>query len=139
MFETIVMPLIGGIFIGLAAATLLLFKGRIAGICGIVFSLLESKEPNKHWRLAFILSLIFGTFIAHFIFSTPIPGAPSESTQQIVIAGLIAGAGSYLANGCTSGHGVCGIGRGSIRSLVATMTFMFTGIVTVTLLRVFGA
>lgn len=138
MINDILMPLLGGIFIGLAAATLLLFKGRIAGICGIVFSLIEAKEPNKHWRVAFVLSLIFGSYLAHLIFSTPIPAAPTESTQQIIIAGLILGAGSYLANGCTSGHGVCGIGRGSIRSLTATITFMFTGIVTVTLLRTFG-
>lgn len=138
MFDNVLMPLIGGIFIGLAAATLLLFKGRIAGICGIVFSLLESKEPNKHWRVAFILSLMLGTYLAHILFNTPIPAAPTESGLQIAIAGLILGAGSYLANGCTSGHGVCGIGRGSVRSLTATITFMFTGIVTVFLLRSFG-
>lgn len=138
MFENVLMPLLGGIFIGLAAAVLLLFKGRIAGICGIVFALLESKEPDKQWRVAFILSLIFGTYLAHIIFSTPIPAAPTESILQITMAGLILGIGSYLANGCTSGHGVCGIGRGSIRSLTATVTFMFTGIVTVTLLRSFG-
>lgn len=138
MFESVLLPLLGGVFIGLATATLLLFKGRIAGIFGIVFSLLEPKEPNKQWRIAFILSLIFGTYLAHVLFSTPTPAAPSESILQITIAGLILGVGSYLANGCTSGHGVCGIGRGSIRSLTATVTFMFTGIVTVTLLRSFG-
>lgn len=138
MFENVLMPLLGGIFIGLAAAALLLLKGRIAGICGIVFALLESKEPDKQWRIAFILSLIFGTYLAHILFSTPTPPAPTESIWQITIAGLILGVGSYLANGCTSGHGVCGIGRGSMRSLTATVTFMFTGIVTVTILRSFG-
>lgn len=132
------MPLLGGIFIGLSAAGLLLFKGRIAGICGMIFSLLSADNVEKSWRVAFILSLIIATFVTHFLFAMPVPTAPTEGAWHIALSGLILGIGSFLANGCTSGHGVCGIGRGSIRSIVATITFMFTGVITVTLLRVMG-
>mgnify|MGYP005989307369 CR=1 FL=1 len=135
MSESIIEAIIGGLLIGSSATVLLLFKGRIAGICGILFSLFTPSEGDRHWRASFLVSMIIGAGLAHFALNKTIPEAPTDGLGLIIIAGLLTGIGTYLGNGCTSGHGVCGIARKSTRSIVATITFMATGIITVTLMR----
>ena len=119
-------PLLGGILVGLAAAALLLFNGQIAGISGIVGGLLRPRPGSVGWRVAFLAGLLAGG-AALAIWSPETLGPPvSRPTVVFVLAGLFVGGGTRLGNGCTSGHGVCGIGRGSLRSTVATATFMTT-------------
>jgi uncharacterized membrane protein YfcA/uncharacterized membrane protein YedE/YeeE len=120
-------PLLGGVLIGLAAAALLLLNGQIAGISGIVGGLLHPKPGDLGWRIAFVAGLLAGgTALASLrpeAFGPPL----AQPTAVFVLAGLLVGAGTRLGSGCTSGHGVCGLGRGSVRSLVATATFMLSG------------
>jgi uncharacterized membrane protein YedE/YeeE len=113
-----VSALIGGALIGLASVLLMVFTGRIAGISGIAAGLL-TMGGDKGWRLAFIAGLI----------AAPLLGA------LVVVAGLLVGFGVRLAGGCTSGHGICGIARFSLRSVVATVVFVATAIVIVTVVR----
>ena len=127
--------LLGGALIGSAAVLLLWTLGKIAGISGISFSLLSRQTPDKTWRLLFVFGLIAGTYLAHLVFNLPVPEAPSASLPLIIIAGLLTGFGTRLGSGCTSGHGVCGIARFSTRSIIATITFMAAGFVTVYLGR----
>lgn len=126
----------GGMLIGLSALIMLGFNGRIAGISGIVGNLPTSRGSDLAWRLAFTLGLIAGAF-AFLQF------APAEALTihievglpTMIIAGFLVGLGTKLGSGCTSGHGVCGIGRVSPRSITATMTFMLVAIVTVFIIR----
>jgi uncharacterized membrane protein YedE/YeeE len=127
--------LVGGALIGLSATMLLLFNGRVAGISGIFNGLINPAQPDKVWRGLFILGLIIGTGI--YVWS-PQGGAPvplNLSTSLLLLAGFIVGFGTRMGSGCTSGHGVCGLGRFSFRSLVATLTFMAAGILTVYVTR----
>lgn len=122
--------LAGGLLIGLAAGLLVILKGRIAGISGIVGGLFKPKRGDIAWRLAFIAGIIISPLL------WPIPQINIEAdTATLVIAGLIVGFGTRLGSGCTSGHGVCGISRLSPRSMVATAIFMAAGFVTVFLIR----
>ncbi len=117
---------IGGTMIGLAASVLLYFDGRIAGISGIVGRLLRRVPGDAGWRIAFLVGFI-ATAGVFFAFRPSAFGVPEHvSLPFIAGAGLLVGFGTQLANGCTSGHGVCGIGRFSKRSIVATVTFMAT-------------
>ena len=124
---------IGGVLIGLASWLLLASLGRIAGISGIAASALV---PDKNapagetaWRWAFLVGLVGVGALASFYMKVPVIAARPYSL--LILAGLLVGFGTVLGSGCTSGHGVCGIGRRSMRSLLATMTFMATGIATV--------
>ena len=131
-----VIPLAGGLLIGLSSILLLLTLGRIAGISGIVWGALS--DPDRSWRWQFVSGLVAGAFAIHALTGRPIP-APSDAPLFVaVIAGILVGIGTRVGSGCTSGHGVCGIGRRSVRSIVATCTFMATGVVTVALLRAGG-
>lgn len=125
--------LIGGALIGLSALLLMLFLGRIAGICGMVFSLLDSGVKTNIWRVVFLISLVVGAALSHGLLSIPVPDFHTDSIPLIIAAGVLTGIGTRLGNGCTSGHGVCGIARFSARSIVATVTFMAFGIVTASL------
>lgn len=131
--------LAGGVLIGLAAAMLVLLLGRIAGISGIVAGLLKPFSGDVGWRLAFVIGLLLAP--AAWMLFAPLPAIQIEASNGMLIAaGLIVGLGTRYGSGCTSGHGVCGLSRLSPRSLVATLTFMLTGFVTVYLLRhLFGA
>lgn len=124
------MPLIGGLLIGASAVILLLFLGRIAGAGGIIWGAI-SAEPDNAWRWLFIVGLLAGPVLYHTLSGTPYPTASPLQWWYAVIAGLLVGFGVKLGSGCTSGHGVCGIGRLSPRSLVATIVFMAFGIATV--------
>ncbi len=127
-------PLVGGLLIGVSAVALLLFLGRIAGIAGILWGAV-SAQPDNAWRWTFILGLLAGPPAYHFVAAVPNPPPSPLPWWQAVAGGLLVGIGVRLGSGCTSGHGVCGIGRLSPRSLVATLTFMATGIATVYLIR----
>ena len=126
--------LAGGVLIGLAAAVFLLWNGRIAGISGIVGGLLRPKRGDLAWRLAFIAGLIAAP-IAYRWFS-PLPETQiTVGVGSVIVAGLLVGLGTRFGSGCTSGHGVCGISRLSLRSVVATLTFMAAGFASVFVLR----
>jgi len=122
---------IGGALIGLSSVLLMLLTGRIAGISGIFAGLLKVRSDDKAWRIAFIVGLLLVPVIAGAIgYGMAAPKLPS-SWAIIVAAGLLVGFGTRLGGGCTSGHGICGIGRFSARSIAATVVFMVTAVLTV--------
>lgn len=126
--------LAGGAMIGVAAGLLVLFNGRIAGISGIIGGLLGPSGGDRNWRVLFVAGLIFAPLI--YTFASPLPPMQIDAGWGSLIgAGLLVGVGTRYAAGCTSGHGVCGLSRLSLRSLVATLCFMAAGFVTVYLLR----
>jgi hypothetical protein len=126
---------IGGALIGLAAVLLMLFNGRIAGVTGIADGLINPRTDDRLWRLAFSLGLIAAPLAAALVgHAVPMPQMPA-SYVVIAVAGLLVGFGTRLGNGCTSGHGICGIARLSPRSIVATLVFMAAAIVVVALMR----
>jgi len=132
---TPVSALIGGGLIGLASVVLMLFIGRIAGIAGIVGDLFVTGGSEIGWRLVFIAGLIAGPFLVPLAGGT-VPEISIDAPLPIVVAaGLLVGFGTRLGNGCTSGHGVCGLARLSPRSLVATLTFMAAGAAVVFVFR----
>ena len=119
-------PLAGGLLIGAAAALALAANGRIAGISGILAGTLRATDDRGD-RVAFLVGLLVIGIIAPFVMPSAFQGAVDLPYPALVVAWLLVGFGTQLGNGCTSGHGVCGLSRGSPRSLVATLTFMFTG------------
>lgn len=129
MASTWFTALLGGALIGLASTLLLLGHGRIAGISGITGGLLQRATTERAWRLAFIGGLAFAGVVAALVAPAAI-GPPVRSIAAVVVAGLLVGFGTGLGSGCTSGHGVCGLSRGSRRSLIAVATFMTTGAIT---------
>ena len=130
---------IGGGLIGVSSVLLMLLTGRIAGISGIFGGLLDFRSEDKDWRIAFIAGLILAPLIAGLIgFAMPSPKLPGSWTV-IIAAGILVGFGTRLGGGCTSGHGICGVARLSVRSIAATVIFMLTAIATVAVTRhVFG-
>lgn len=126
--------LLGGVLIGLAVALLLLLNGRIAGISGIVGGLLTPRRGEVAWRLAFVLGLVGAPVLWMLVSTRPLIRVDA-GWGTLVMAGLLVGFGTRLGSGCTSGHGVCGLSRLSLRSLVATLVFMATGFVTVFVVR----
>lgn len=126
---------IGGALIGLSAVLLMLLTGRIAGISGIFGGLLNVRSEDKGWRIAFIAGLILAPLIAGAIGYGMAPPKLPANWIVIVAAGLLVGVGTRLGGGCTSGHGICGIGRLSLRSIVATVVFMVTAVATVAVTR----
>ena len=132
--DAYLVPLVGGLLIGCSAVALLLLLGRIAGISGILWSAV-SAQPDNAWRWLFLAGLVLGAFLYHSVSGAPYPAPSGLTPWHAAIGGLIVGFGTKLGSGCTSGHGVCGIGRLSPRSIVATLTFMATGIVTVLITR----
>lgn len=126
---------IGGALIGLAAALLMLFAGRVAGISGISAGILGIYALDRGWRLAFIAGLILAPVAAMLAgYAVPVPTMPA-SWFVIITAGFLVGFGARLGGGCTSGHGVCGIARISKRSIVATLVFMGAAVIVVALTR----
>ena len=123
--------LIGGLLIGLATALMMLFNGQIAGISGIVGSMLARKASEVGWRAVFVAGLLLGAFL----YMRATGGAMSVRVQAslpvMVVAGLLVGFGTRLGAGCTSGHGISGIARFSKRSIVATLVFVGTAMITV--------
>ncbi|GAA0553260.1 YeeE/YedE family protein [Rheinheimera aquimaris] len=130
---TPVSALIGGALIGLGALLLYMFSGRIAGISGIASNTLFNRD-GRSWRLAFVAGILIGPLLvglvsSNFNYSTP------EFNWQLIVGGLLVGIGTGWGSGCTSGHGICGISRLSVRSIVATLIFMLAGMLIATLLH----
>jgi len=126
--------LVGGVLIGVAAALLALFNGRIAGISGIVGGLLRPHRGDVKWRAAFVIGLILAPLLYRVL--APLPEIRIEAgTGLIILAGLLVGVGTRYGAGCTSGHGICGLSRRSPRSIVATLSFMAAGFATVFVIR----
>lgn len=120
----------GGLIIGAAAAVLVLFNGRIAGISGILGGLLSLPHRDTAWRLTFLAGMVGAPAVASLL-GWPAIAEIRAGWGEILAAGFMVGLGTRYAGGCTSGHGVCGISRGAIRSLTATLTFMAAGFLTV--------
>jgi YeeE/YedE family (DUF395). len=129
--------LVGGALIGLAAVVLMLTIGRIAGVCGIGLNAMTASDAaGRSWRLAFILGLPLGALLVTAIGLKDWSGVSFPATMPMtLIAGFIVGFGSIVGSGCTSGHGICGLARFSMRSVVATVTFMATAAATVFIIR----
>jgi uncharacterized membrane protein YedE/YeeE len=126
--------LFGGALIGLAASLFMLLNGRIAGVSGILGGLFKSSGSGVVWRIAFTAGLVMTPLLYSAFFTLP-ESRIDANTALLVIAGLLVGIGTRYGSGCTSGHGVCGLSRFSLRSLVATVVFMFFGFLTVFLMR----
>ena len=126
---TVIESTIGGVFIGLAAVLLMAFNGRIMGISGIASAALRQQE-GRSWRHSFLIGTIAGPLAYVMIFGVP-EMVMVASVPMLAIAGFIVGVGTSLGSGCTSGHGICGISRFSVRSIGATICFVATGMVTV--------
>ncbi len=137
---TPVSAVLGGLLIGLAAAALWTLNGRIAGISGILAQALwPGAGESRAWRVAFLMGLPAGAALVALV-AGPLETRIDASTPVLVAAGLLVGFGTRLGNGCTSGHGVCGMSRGSARSVAATLTFMAVAGLTVFIVRhVLGA
>lgn len=135
MYETWIIAACGGVLIGLAATLLLWLDGRIAGISGIAGGVLMPVRGDTAWRVAFLVGLVVGAGL----YMAFVPGAAQPRTDfpriGLVVAGLLVGFGTRMGNGCTSGHGVCGLGRLSPRSAAAVLAFMLTAIATTWLVR----
>jgi hypothetical protein len=126
---------LGGLLIGGSAVALLALNGRIAGVSGILGGILAPQRGDLAWRACFVAGLIVGGVCVATLFADPFSGIRATPYGGIAVAGLLVGFGASLGNGCTSGHGVCGIGRLSGRSIVATITFMMAGAATVFVVR----
>jgi uncharacterized membrane protein YedE/YeeE len=126
--------LAGGVLIGVAAAMFALLNGRIAGVSGIVGGLLERAKGDVGWRAAFVLGLLGAPMVYMLFAAVPKPQVDAEF-GVLIAAGLLVGIGTRYGSGCTSGHGVCGLSRLSLRSLAATLVFMGVGFATVFVMR----
>ena len=129
--------LTGGIILGIASAMFILLNGRILGISGILGGLMPPKVGDTWWRFAFLLGMFAAPTVFHAVMPAEWVTAPriEAGVLSVIGAGLLVGIGTRYAGGCTSGHGVCGLSRLSPRSLVATLSFMGTGFLTVYVLR----
>lgn len=126
--------LLGGILIGVAAFMFIFLNGRIAGISGIIGGLLRPAKGDVLWRVAFVVGLASAPLLYQSAFTLP-DVEVNASMATLIVAGVLVGIGTRYGAGCTSGHGVCGLSRRSPRSLVATLTFMASGFLTVLLTR----
>ncbi len=128
----------GGLLIGTGSGLLFLLEGRIAGVSGMLARGLDPTEGERTWRLLFVAALVIGGGMVAAVVPGALPGIPDVSTARLVTAGALVGIGAGIANGCTSGHALCGVARGSVRSVAATATFMALGMVTVLVARTIG-
>jgi uncharacterized membrane protein YedE/YeeE len=134
-YFTPVSALLGGALIGLSVTLLLLFNGRIAGISGILNGVFILPRDEKTWRILFLLGLILGAALFNQLMPNFFSLRQNYPFWLLVSGGLLVGFGTRMGSGCTSGHGICGIARLSIRSILATLTFMASGIFTVFIIR----
>ncbi|MGR6862298.1 YeeE/YedE family protein [uncultured Aliivibrio sp.] len=123
--------LFGGMLLGVSATLLLLLNGKIAGISGVLTGLMTPKNRDYAWRWLFVFGMVSGGVFGVYFLGAEVPKEYAATTSMLIVAGLLVGIGTRLGNGCTSGHGICGIGRLSVRSMVATAVFMFVAAVTV--------
>ncbi|MDB4995293.1 MAG: putative transrane protein [Myxococcaceae bacterium] len=127
--------LLGGMLIGLSASLLLLTHGRVAGISGIVAGVLPPRAKGSSFRVWFLAGLFLAGLVTRLVWPAAFASLPVAGLGVTAIAGLLVGFGTRLGGGCTSGHGVCGLSQLSVRSLVATLAFMATGMATVYVVR----
>ncbi|NRF25204.1 YeeE/YedE family protein [Vibrio coralliilyticus] len=125
------LSLIGGVLLGLSATMLLMINGKVAGISGILNGVLSPKRNDLFWRLLFLIGMVAGGALGVIVIGVEIPSTESIPTFTLIMTGLLVGFGTRLGNGCTSGHGICGVGRLSFRSIVATAIFMVVAALTV--------
>ncbi|MEZ9887300.1 hypothetical protein BCS96_09380 [Vibrio breoganii] len=123
--------LFGGMLLGVSASMLLLFNGKIAGISGIVSGLMKNESGDRGWRWLFVIGMVAGGVLGVNAFGAYIPMQYDTNIMLLLLGGLFVGIGTKIGNGCTSGHGICGIGRLSKRSIVATCVFMLVSGITV--------
>lgn len=135
MSETYLYSLLGGVLIGLASAGMMFTNGRILGVSGILGGTLVNKSKELYWRIAFLLGLILGGFMIAPVGFTVMSQQVDRPLMVMVIGGLLVGFGTTIGNGCTSGHGVCGVARLSNRSLIATATFIVFGVLSVAVIN----
>jgi uncharacterized protein len=132
---TPVSALLGGALIGLSSSLFLLTHGRVAGISGLVGGIVRRTSPHRGLAFAFIAGLLVSGVVVRVVYPAAFETTWTAALPVALVAGLLVGFGTQIGNGCTSGHGVCGISRLSVRSLVATGTFMATGIATTFVVR----
>ncbi len=137
-FNQFTMPLLGGVLIGISTSLLLLLKGRIFGVSGILAGVLIPKKGDTAWRSGVLVGLLIAGAILTFVYPSTLEMPAEGGVLRYVLAGLLVGFGTQLGSGCTSGHGVCGISRLSPRSILATGTFMVSGMAMVAVLRALG-
>lgn len=125
----LVEAILGGIIIGLAVSVMLLFNGRVTGISDIIGGIINRDTLDKYWRILFILGLLIGGFVLRIIYPASFTIISNANSFDYIFSGLLVGIGTLLGSGCTSGHGVCGISRLSVRSIGATVTFIIFGII----------
>jgi uncharacterized membrane protein YedE/YeeE len=121
------MALLGGALIGLAAAILLVLTGKTAGVSGIVDGVLRGERGEWSWKAAFLIGLVAGGLLLAWRNPSALASEPPRAWPWVIAGGVLVGFGARLGGGCTSGHGVCGIGRGSIRGVVGTVVFIAAG------------
>lgn len=130
--------LFGGALIGVAVSLMLLFNGRVTGISGIINGTLTPEKGDTLWRVLFVAGLVAGGLVLKILNPDVFSGQLQTPQWTTVVAGLLVGFGTVMGSGCTSGHGVCGMSRLSIRSILATVTFIAAGILGVSLFRALG-
>lgn len=130
--------LLGGTLIGISVSLMLLWNGRVTGISGIINGALSPLKGDTLWRVCFILGLFLGGLVMHQLNPDVFKNTVQQAPWAPAVAGLLVGFGTVMGSGCTSGHGVCGISRTSLRSIVATGVFMVAGILSVYLFRILG-
>jgi len=133
--ESIIKALAGGVLIGISVTLMLWLNGRVTGISGIINSVLCRLNKESLWRYTFLAGLLVGGGILYVINPSVFANTTDRALPEVAIAGLLVGFGTVLGSGCTSGHGVCGISRLSIRSIVATLVFILSGVVAVQLFK----
>jgi hypothetical protein len=129
------LSLAGGVLIGAAAVMLMLMLGRIAGVAGIASRLIPPVAEGWDWRVAFVAGMFAAPLVTALALETPLPHSVPDNLPLMAVAGVLVGFGSVLGSGCTSGHGVCGIPRLSMRSILSTLVYMAAGFVTVAVVR----
>lgn len=128
----------GGVLIGISVSLMLLWNGRVTGISGIIYGLINRTAGDLGWRFSFVLGLIMGGLTLFTLKPEVFGRIPESINWTVPLAGALVGFGTVLGSGCTSGHGVCGISRMSIRSLTATLLFITSGVLSVSLFKALG-
>ena len=127
--------LLGGLFIGVSVTLMLLMNGRVTGISGILGAAIKPIKGDFAWRFSFLMGLLLGGVLLGLLKTNYIANNTDISNTRIIIAGFFVGFGTLMGSGCTSGHGVCGMSRLSLRSLIATSLFIVSGMITVFLFK----
>lgn len=126
---------LGGMLIGLSILFLFLFNGRIAGVSGIMTGVIFNNKSDRLWRMVFLLGLVVGPFLYQYFGPQSFIPRENYPLTLLILGGFFVGFGTRMGSGCTSGHGICGIARLSMRSIIATLVFMVSGMATVYLIK----